>query len=240
MPGLFLCRIAVWSLLSSLFYMPASFASAAAVPLHPAIRVLLWLAFALFLQHAEGTQLAVLVVASCVGAAVVGALPRWWRTVWRLRWLLLSLSLVFALATPGDPVFASDWAPTREGLLAAAAHGGRLLALLAAVVILAATTPVNALMSGLYWLLAPLRLLGLPPERAVVRLLLTLDYVEDLPERRGWREFMAAAEMATTLPAAAGHAATGSEAPVTLVQQPFTILDVLLPIAALALGVWLW
>lgn len=208
---------------------------------HPAVRVLLWLAFALFLQHAEGALLAGLALAALAGVAWAGALTRWWRTVWRLRWLLLSLSLVFAMATPGEPLFASDWAPTSEGLAAAAAHGSRLLALLAAVVLLAATTPINALMSGLYLLLSPLRPLGLAPERAVVRLLLTLDYVEDLPERRGWRDFIAAAETAAAV-GRGGHAGGESiaEPPVILARQAFTLLDLLLPVGAIALGLLLW
>jgi energy-coupling factor transporter transmembrane protein EcfT len=169
-------------------------------PVHPATRILLWLAYALALQHAEGGDLLPLLAVACCGLLPPGAWARWRRTVWRLRWLLLSLCLVFAFATPGEPLWGVDMAPTYQGLLAGAVHGARLLALLAAVTWLAVRTPAADLMSGLYVLLSPLRHLGLPPERAVVRLLLTLEYVDALPERRGWRGFIEAAEMPQEAP----------------------------------------
>lgn len=195
---------------------------------------MLWLGYALALQHGEGLALAALTALALLALLWRSALPRWWRTVWRLRWLLLSLSLVFAWATPGEPLFAGDWSPTQEGLSAAMTHGSRLLALLAAVTLLAATTPVTQLMSGLYVLLQPLRYLGLPPERAVVRLLLTLDYVDDLPTRRSWQDFIAVAEAADTdVPAEAVAA-------VTLSQQSLPAFDVVLAVALLSLGVWWW
>jgi energy-coupling factor transporter transmembrane protein EcfT len=173
------------------------------LPVHPATRILLWLAYALALQHAEGVELLPLLALALLGLLPSGAWARWQRTVWRLRWLLLSLCLVFAFATPGEPLWGVEAAPTYQGLTAGSVHGARLLALLAAVTWLAVCTPADELMSGLYVLLSPLRRLGLPPERAVVRLLLTLEYVDALPERRGWRGFVEAAEMPQEEPAQA-------------------------------------
>ena len=166
----------------------------ASISVHPALRLLLWLAYALCLQWAEGVGLLLLLGMAGASLLVSGVGGRWCRTMWRLRWLLLSLSLIFAWSTPGELLWSMEWAPTYEGLAAALNHGARLLALLLAVVYLASTTSQAALMSGLYYLLSPMRHLGLPPDRVVARLLLTLEYVDALPKRSGWRGFIEATQ----------------------------------------------
>ena len=63
----------------------------------------------------------------------------------------------------------------------------KLLIALAALNILFATSTIENLMAGLYVLLSPLKLLGFNTERFTARLLLTLDYVEDLLVKNNYK-----------------------------------------------------
>lgn len=167
---------------------------------HPLTLILLWLAAAVTLQAVQGWSLAVLSVAVVLLLLPLQAGKRWLRMLWRLRWLWLSLGVVFAWATPGEVLWDASWAPTREGLLEAGLHFVRLWSLLATVTLIASAMPVPRLLCGLYLLLQPLRRIGLPPERAVARLLLTLTMVENLPDGHHWRGFL---HLLQSVPAAA-------------------------------------
>ncbi|MCX7627742.1 MAG: energy-coupling factor transporter transmembrane protein EcfT [Methylophilaceae bacterium] len=121
---------------------------------------------------------------------------RFLRLIKKARWLLLSMLLVYAYATPGEYVMLlpESMAPTHEGLHAGLQQAGRLVLMVAALSVLLATTPRQELIAGMYWLSWPLRFFGLAPERFAVRLWLTLHYVETMPKgalrevwAQGWR-----------------------------------------------------
>lgn len=101
----------------------------------------------------------------------------------RARWLLLSIVLIYAYATPGEFVagIADGFAPTHEGLLQGGIQALRLAVMLAALSVLLATCSRGQIMAGIYQLLNPFRLFGLQPERFAARLWLTLHYVEHMP-----------------------------------------------------------
>jgi hypothetical protein len=109
----------------------------------------------------------------------------------RARWLLLSIALLFALATPGQrlPGALGDLGITQDGLLLAAEHVVRLVLLLASLAIVHERLGTNGMMAGLYWLLAPLSKWRAMRERIVVRLMLVLDNVENAPSGN-WREWL--------------------------------------------------
>lgn len=100
----------------------------------------------------------------------------------RMRWLFLSMLLIYAFATPGEliPYFPVSLAPTYEGVNSGWLQIERLLIALAALSLLLTRSTKQEMLLGLYMLLYPLRLLGLNVERFAARLLLTLDYVEEL------------------------------------------------------------
>ncbi len=100
----------------------------------------------------------------------------------RMRWLFLSILIIFAFGTPGEYIqqFPASFAPTFEGVQLGSLQIVKLLIALAALSILFATSSKEHLMVGLYKLLSPFKLLGLNVERFTARLLLTLDYVEEL------------------------------------------------------------
>ncbi len=105
----------------------------------------------------------------------------WVKMLLRMRWLFLSMFLVYGLATPGEYV---SWMPidfgfTYEGLSAGILQIMRLMLMLGGIALLMITTTQNKLIAGFYVLLKPLNLLKLKPERFAARLCLTLQYLED-------------------------------------------------------------
>lgn len=101
----------------------------------------------------------------------------------RARWLLLSIAVIYAYATPGEfvPGVPDSLAPTYEGLRDGGIQALRLAAMLAALSVLLATSSRAQIMAGIYQLLKPFRFLGVQPERFAARLWLTLHYVEHMP-----------------------------------------------------------
>jgi energy-coupling factor transporter transmembrane protein EcfT len=162
--------------------------------IHPAARLLAWLALLVAVQCLSGTKLLV----ACLLAPLSGrrAMRHAGRLVWRARWLLLSLLAVFAWGVAGEPLWDGGLAPTREGVEEALKHLGRLLLVLAAVAALLEFMPLADLLAATHALLAPLKRLGVNPDRAMVRLLLALRYVESLPRPRDWRSLLDVPETA--------------------------------------------
>ena len=105
----------------------------------------------------------------------------WIKMVLRMRWLFLSMFLVYGLATPGEyvPWMPIDFGFTYEGLNAGVLQVMRLTLMLGGIALLLTTTTQNKLIAGFYVLLTPLKLLKLKPERFAARLCLTLQYLED-------------------------------------------------------------
>lgn len=110
--------------------------------------------------------------------------PNAMRMIKRLRWLILTMLLVYTFNTPGEYInFGSNnpWsiAPTFEGVQAGVSQVLRLSVVVMALALLLAKTNRDALIGGLYTLVKPLSCFGLDPERFAVRLWLTLHYVEN-------------------------------------------------------------
>lgn len=146
--------------------------------LHPASLLLAWLSLVLGLQWLPLSLLSVLaLLVFPLAARYAGSRLR--LLLRRTRWLLLSIALLFALATPGHPL-AEPWGRfglTREGMEFALLHTLRLTLLLGLLALLLERLGIPALISGLYTLLAPL---GKSRRRSqmALRLLLVLEYVE--------------------------------------------------------------
>jgi energy-coupling factor transport system permease protein len=100
--------------------------------------------------------------------------------LFRLKWLLISLGLVYAYNTPGE--YLKHWpftfAPTYEGLHQGGIQMLRICLMMAGLTLFTATTNRHQIMAGYYTLLRPLNLFGMSPERFTARLWLTLYYVE--------------------------------------------------------------
>lgn len=152
---------------------------------HPATRLIGWVTLLIVVQCLDGVSLALALAALPLGGARI--LRRGARLVWRARWLLLSLFAIFAWGVAGEALWAGPLAPTVEGCRDAATHTARLLLVLFTVGAFLETMPLADLLAATHVVLRPARLLGLDPDRAVVRLMLVLRYVETLPRPRDWR-----------------------------------------------------
>lgn len=146
---------------------------------HPAVSILLWISLIVAMQslHVIGLLLA---GAPLLLVACVLSFERMFSLLRRTRWIMLSLLLIYAYATPGEGVWVqlAEFSPTYEGLLDGLLQLFRLACVLAGLAILLSLLSQRQLVSGLYTLVSPLCLAGLSRERLAVRLALTLQYAE--------------------------------------------------------------
>lgn len=156
---------------------------------HPALLLLSWLVLVVALQS---QPLPILVAAVAVTLPLAQRLAR--RQIetllQRSRFLLFSLFLLFAFATPGlmaPPPF-DRLGLTFDGLQLASEHVARLLVVLATLALVHRHLGTQGLLGGLYWLLAPLGHGHDLRRPLVVRLLLVLEAVEK--ENLTWRQWL--------------------------------------------------
>lgn len=149
--------------------------------MHPFVKIACFFFLLLLLQYLSPSSIAVLCGLVCLLAAVLN-LPHFSQLIKRMRWLFLSLLLVYAYATPGEYLsfLPLNVAPSFEGLHLGLVQIAKLLIAVASLSALFASASKSQLMAGLWTLLSPLRLVGLNVERFTVRLLLTLHYVEQM------------------------------------------------------------
>ena len=98
-------------------------------------------------------------------------------SLWRIRWLLLTIFILYAGFTVGEPVMPQLPGISREGLWEAARRCAVLVVLIQAVALLMRTTPLPQLTQGLSLLLKPLGWFGLDHQGFARRLGLVLDQV---------------------------------------------------------------
>lgn len=157
---------------------------------HPATQILGWCLLVAIMQALLPVPLSI-VAGSILLCAFALSRHKFIQLLRRTRWIMLSLLLIYAYTTPGQPLLGSlgAFSPTREGVSDGAMQLARLLAALAALAILLDRLHRQHLIAGLYILFIPLRWLGLSRERAAVRLALTLHYAEVVMLRgAGWQE----------------------------------------------------
>ena len=150
--------------------------------MHPSIKILCVLALAIAVHVPNDLVLSLMAVMLSILLLYYRA-GGFWRMLRRVRWLLISMVLIFAFNTPGEylPQWPFELAPTYEGLYAGLLQAVRLCMMLAGLALLLATTSRENLMAGFFLLLYPLRLVKLHPERFAARLWLTLHYVDHAP-----------------------------------------------------------
>ena len=149
--------------------------------MHPFVKIACFFFLLLLPQYLSASSIAVLCGLICLLAAVLN-LPHFSQLIKRMRWLFLSLLLVYAYATPGEYLafLPLNVAPSFEGLHLGLIQIAKLLIAVASLSALFASASKSELMAGLWTLLSPLRLVGLNVERFTVRMLLTLHYVEQM------------------------------------------------------------
>lgn len=195
---------------------------------HPASLLLFWAGYALALQWCRWMWLVPLLF-------ITSSLALWLAThrsrqlLWRTRWLLLSLLLLFLFATPGEylPGLVGQMGVTYEGGTQGGEQIARLLILLLSLALLHEHLGNQGLMTGLYWLLQPFAWRDV----TVVRLMLVLEYVEQKSSVAAWRQWFADE---ADLPAVVDGVTC------RLVRQPIAWPDRLLMLALSAVMLVLW
>lgn len=142
---------------------------------HPAIRILLLVALAAMLFRYSLSAMA-LVLAVLLGAAArAEGLSRILRSIRRIRWLLVSIAVIYLWVAP-EPS-AGGLLPGWPDVELALRRAGVLVVLVAAVELLTLNTPAPLMAAGLVRLLRPLEVLGIDVRRFATRLALTLEAV---------------------------------------------------------------
>ena len=158
---------------------------------HPAAQIVTWCLLVAILQSLAPAML-LPASASILAFALLSSPRKLGQLLRRTRWIMLSLLVVYAWSTPGQPHWEvlGMFSPSREGLGDGVMQLARLLSALAGLAILLDRLHRQQLISGLYTLSAPLQLIGVSRERFAVRLALTLHYAEVamVRETRTWQD----------------------------------------------------
>ncbi|MEY4592641.1 MAG: hypothetical protein RIR18_1536 [Pseudomonadota bacterium] len=150
---------------------------------HPAAYIVCTLGLMLGLQYLSSLWLTFLVMALL---PLLGAQARqYWATlVFRNRWLLIMLFIIFAYGLPGEGIGGFEWTPSALGMTEAALHLLRLITLLGILAGLLTRCSHQDLVLGLWTLLNPLRRVGFPVERSIVRLALVLEALGEIKKTK--------------------------------------------------------
>lgn len=172
------------------------------ITLHPATQIMLWVVCAVSIQFLHPLTLVLLLLIFLTIAYCIHA-QRLFSLMQRTRWIMFSILLIYLFATPGEELWSGPYAPTYEGGVEGVLQLGRLLSVLAGLSILLSILSREQLMSGIYCLASPLKYIGVPRERVVVRLALTLLYAETAMSitAADWRTAISEAIFREELPA---------------------------------------
>ena len=144
---------------------------------HPAVILLLWILLTIAMQSLAKVGLLVAGL-PLLSIAIIFSAPHLATLLSRTRWIMFSLLVIYAYATPGIALVLGLglFSPTQQGLSDGMLQLSRLVFALASLSVLLKLLPHPQLISGLYSLGYPLRYVGVSRERMAVRLALTLHY----------------------------------------------------------------
>ena len=197
--------------------------------MHPSARILIAILSALALP---GLSFFYLLVLSLPLVLFGLATPlRSFNLLRRARWLFVGIVLIYAYQLPGPAMIDGwTWGPSQIGIEAGVMQAWRLAAMLLLIDLLLLRLPVEALLSGLYVLLSPLKGLGFSVEAVSVRLGLTLKALAQGAQRGLVNLSLAIAEArAADLPAT-----------VTIHRYPWRLADSASVVSVFLLAAWSW
>ena len=152
--------------------------------MHPVIRIISFIVLTAFLAQGDAANnLVAIMILTFLFIKLDG---QSWRTAWhllrRMRWLFLSIAVVYLWLTPGESLIPgmtsfAEWLPTVEGLWQGGLRIMSLALMVAAASLLMSVTSRDEVLGALHWMMAPLGLLRFPHERFAVRAALSLEAV---------------------------------------------------------------
>lgn len=164
------------------------------LPVHPQHRLVILLLLAVLLPLSAPLLVGLVHLVLLLLCFRVETLGDWWRTVLRLKWLMISLFVLYGWFTPGLPLWevAGVNMPTRAGLMQAAYRALLLSALVATVMWLVKPLSANVLAVSLARVLGLMKRIGVDTDSLVRRLALSMHTVvglqQELSQRKnqGW------------------------------------------------------
>lgn len=115
------------------------------------------------------------------------------KMLWRLKWLYISIFIVYGWFTPGEVVVSlqainTSYLPTVEGLQMGSLRICVLIAIVSLISSLLQTIEKEKLVSAIMWLSTPLKIIGFDTQRFSLLLVLSLDKV--LASETTMREYL--------------------------------------------------
>jgi hypothetical protein len=155
--------------------------------MHPAIRIVIFLILLGVLAHARIQVPGIIFVVALLlfPRHSLRALRNSWRLLWRLRWLFLSITILYLVVTPGEPVWQGflPWSPSREAILIVLQRLSGWAVILYLFALFSLLTTPAQWQSGIYWLLKSIRWPGCLAERLTLRMALTMQAVTELQQQ---------------------------------------------------------
>lgn len=202
---------------------------------HPATAVMLWLFFMVWIMQVDAPILAGISTVTAF-AFTQRTRQQFLRYLRRSRWLLLVLLLMHAYSLPGTPLWPAlgAYGPSQIGLRSGLLQSWRLMLVLAMLAVLMTRLSREAILTGMYTLMIPLRYVGLEPERMAVRIWLTMRYAEVLMEDARRVSFKQRLQQLSSPPAGGEEMMQSLELPL----QRSGWLDYVCIASVVVLGIW--
>ena len=149
--------------------------------MHAANFLALWLWLLILLPWLERHYLLCLVVLS-LSLALRWARAKLLSSLPRLKWLVLSVFLVYGWTVPGQYIWSIWFSPTDTGLLLGLDQVSRLIIVTSSLQILLAQMTRSEIFTSIYILLTPFQYINRMQTRFALRFALTLEKAEELLE----------------------------------------------------------
>lgn len=153
---------------------------------HPVIAIACYLVFALTVTFSIGSELLLYgLLLSLPYLFERGEVAQQaWRMLFRMRWLFLSILVVYFWFTPGPPLMGVEGMPSQLGVVDGLFRCLVLVLLILAINLLLNHLSQQQLVQSLLWWLRPLSWFGLSHQRLAIRIALVLDAVKELQQHQ--------------------------------------------------------
>ena len=149
--------------------------------MHPVIRIVSFLILAGYVAFGGLYELALgfVIVLSVVLFKRLQSIELTVRILRRMRWLFLSILIVYLWFTPGEPIIptTASYIPTVEGLKTGLLRVFSLVLIIFAVNYFISSIARNRLVEAIVWLLYPLNWIGIDSRQLALRIALTLELI---------------------------------------------------------------
>lgn len=153
--------------------------------MHPLISIISFIVCAISLSLSVSIHASLATILLCIAVlfSIDNGWQRWLRLVRRLKWFWISLVVLYLGFTPGEAIWSNlFWSPSYEGLSQGALRMLILLDIFTLVFIMHSKISRQGILAGLHALCWFLQFKEGLRDKLVMRLMLTFEYVERIPE----------------------------------------------------------